>query len=199
MARFDDLGKAIGIAISKDEQGIRALLQRNGVSTANIKTKQQLSDVFVESLVRSKGLGQDFANYIKSKDNANMSGSMKYVGGEANLIGDYVPEAYNMTGSQYMNAEGDEEADAKTKKGDFFSGLTLADLINTATTIYLAEKQGKISANETEQIKIASNTQLNNDFNPTPPKKSNTGTIVLFSVLGLAVVGAVVFFALKKK
>lgn len=198
MARFDDLGKAIGMAVSKDEQGIRALLQRNGVSTANIKTKQQLSDVFVESLVRSKGLGQDFANFIKSKDNANMSGSMKYVGGEANLIGDYVPEAYNMTGSQYMNAEGDEEEGAEAKKGGFFSGLNLADLINTATTIYLAEQQGKVSENETEQIKIASNTQLNNDFNP-KPKKSNTGTIVVFSVLGLAVVGAVVFFALKKK
>lgn len=198
MARFDDLGKAIGMAVSKDEQGIRALLQRNGVSTANIKTKQQLSDVFVESLVRSKGLGQDFANYIKSKDNANMSGSMKYVGGEANLIGDYVPEAYNMTGSQYMNAEGDEEADAETKKGGFFSGLNLKDLINTATTIYLAEQQGKVSENETEQIKIASNTQLNTDLDP-KPKKSNTGTIVVFSVLGLAVVGAVVFFALKKK
>ena len=198
MARFDDLGKAIGMAVSKDEQGIRALLQRNGVSTANIKTKQQLSDVFVESLVRSKGLGQDFANYIQSKDNANMSGSMKYIGGEANLIGDYVPEAYNMTGSQYMNAEGDEEEDAEAKKGGFFSGLNLKDLINTATTIYLAEQQGKVSENETEQIKIASNTQLNTDLDPTP-KKSNTGTIVVFSVLGLAVVGAVVFFALKKK
>jgi len=67
MARFDDLGKAIGMAVSKDEQGIRALLQRNGVSTANIKTKQQLSDVFVESLVRSKGLGQDFATILNQR------------------------------------------------------------------------------------------------------------------------------------
>ena len=60
MARFNKLGQAIGIAISKDEQGIRNLLQRNGVSTANIKTKNQLADVFVESLVASKGLAQDF-------------------------------------------------------------------------------------------------------------------------------------------
>lgn len=197
MARFDNLGKAIGIAVSKDEQGIRALLQRNGVSTAQIKTKKQLSDVFVESLVRSKGLGQDFASYVKSKDNANMSGYMKNMSSEVNIIGDEVPEAYNMTGLQYLGADGEEEV-VEEKKG-FFSGLNLKDLINTATTIYLAEQQGKVTQQETEQIKIASQVELNNELDPKPEKKSNTGTIVVFSVLGLAVIGTVVFFALKKK
>lgn len=197
MARFDNLGKAIGIAVSKDEQGIRALLQRNGVSTAQIKTKKQLSDVFVESLVRSKGLGQDFASYVKSKDNANMSGYMKNMSGEVNIIGDEVPEAYNMTGLPYLGADGEEEV-VEEKKG-FFSGLNLKDLINTATTIYLAEQQGKVTRQETEQIKIASQVELNNELDPKPEKKSNTGTIVVFSVLGLAVIGTVVFFALKKK
>ena len=52
MARFDELGKAIGIAISKDESGVRNLLKRNGVNTSSIKTKSQLSDVFIESLVK---------------------------------------------------------------------------------------------------------------------------------------------------
>ena len=197
MARFDNLGKAIGIAVSKDEQGIRALLQRNGVSTAQIKTKKQLSDVFVESLVRSKGLGQDFASYVKSKDNANMSGYMKNMSGEVNIIGDEVPEAYNMTGLPYLGADGKEEV-VEEKKG-FFSGLNLKDLINTATTIYLAEQKGKVSKEETEQIKYASQVELNNELDPKPEKKSNTGTIVVFSVLGLAVIGTVVFFALKKK
>lgn len=198
MARFDNLGKAIGIAVSKDEQGIRALLQRNGVSTAQIKTKKQLSDVFVESLVRSKGLGQDFASYVKSKDNANMSGYMKNMSGEVNMIGDEVPEAYNMTGLPYLGADGEEEKVVEEKKG-FFSGLNLKDLINTATTIYLAEQKGKVSKEETEQIKYASQVELNNELDPKPEKKSNTGTIVVFSVLGLAVIGTVVFFALKKK
>lgn len=200
MARFDNLGKAIGIAVSKDEQGIRALLQRNGVSTAQIKTKKQLSDIFVESLVRSKGLGQDFASYIKSKDNANMSGYMKNMSGEVNIIGDEVPEAYNMTGLPYLGADGEEEEKVVEEKKGFFSGLNLQDLINTATTIYLAEQKGKITQQETQQMQIASQVQLNNELDPKEPnKKSNTGTIVVFSVLGLAVIGTVVFFALKKK
>ena len=106
MARFNKLGQAIGIAISKDEQGIRNLLQRNGVSTANIKTKNQLADVFVESLVASKGLAQDFSNYVKSKDNVNFmynnaSGMYNNMTLEkssfASVVGDGVPDAYNMT------------------------------------------------------------------------------------------------------
>ena len=209
MAQFDNLGKAIGIAISKDEQGIRNLLNRNGVPTANIQTKNQLSNVFIESLVRSKGLSQDFANYIKTKDTANMSGKMNNLNGYSNVIGDFVPEAYNMSGNSnapintdvWSAMEGDNDNLEKdsSKKGGFFSGLNLADLINQATMVYIKTQEGKNTVQETEQIKLASQSQLNNDFNRKDVPKSNTGTIVVFGVIGLVVVGAIVFFALNKK
>lgn len=208
MAQFDNLGKAIGIAISKDEQGIRNLLNRNGVPTANIQTKTQLSNVFIESLVLSKGLSQDFANYIKSKDTANMSGKMNNLTGYSNVIGDFVPEAYNMSGNSnaplntdvWSAMEGDNDNLKKdSSKGGFFSGLNLADLINQATMVYIKTQEGKNTVQETEQIKLASQAQLNNDFNRKDAPKSNTGTIVVFGILGLVVVGAIAFFALKKK
>lgn len=206
MAQFDNLGKAIGIAISKDEQGIRNLLQRNGVPTANIQTKSQLSNVFIESLVISKGLSQDFINYINSKDTANMSGKMNNLTGYSNLIGDFVPDAYNMSGNSkaplntdvWSSADGDNLEKDSSKDG-FWSGLNLADLINQATMVYIKTQEGKNTAQETEQIKLASQVQLNNDFNKKDAPKSNTGTIVIFGVLGLAIVGAITFFALKKK
>jgi hypothetical protein len=208
MAQFDNLGKAIGIAISKDEQGIRNLLNRNGVPTANIQTKNQLSNVFIESIVLSKGLSQDFANYIKSKDTANMIGKMNNLTGYSNVIGDFVPEAYNMSGNSnaplntdvWSAIEGDNDNLKKdSPKGGFFSGLNLADLINQATMVYIKTQEGKNTVQETEQIKLASQVQLNNDFNRKDAPKSNTGTIVVFGVLGLVVVGAIAFFVLKKK
>jgi hypothetical protein len=208
MAQFDNLGKAIGIAISKDEQGIRNLLNRNGVPTANIQTKNQLSNVFIESIVLSKGLSQDFANYIKSKDTANMIGKMNNLTGYSNVIGDFVPEAYNMSGNSnaplntdvWSAIEGNNDNLKKdSPKGGFFSGLNLADLINQATMVYIKTQEGKNTVQETEQIKLASQAQLNNDFNRKDAPKSNTGTIVVFGVLGLVVVGAIAFFVLKKK
>ena len=230
MARFNKLGQAIGIAISKDEQGIRNLLQRNGVSTANIKTKNQLADVFVESLVASKGLAQDFSNYVKSKDNVNFMynnahGMYNNAGGMynnmtlemssfASVVGDGVPDAYNMTGdesntniwspsgtSTSVNADGENEEEKK--KGGFFEGITLKEILNQAKDIYLADKNDSIARQETEQIKTIANTQINNDnFSPnrtSPEKKSNTGLYIFLGVLGLAVVGGVIYFVSKKK
>ena len=223
MARFNKLGQAIGIAISKDEQGIRNLLQRNGVSTANIRTKNQLADVFVESLVASKGLAQDFSNYVKSKDNVNflynnaggMYNNMTLEKSSfASVVGDGVPDAYNMSGNESntniwspsgtstsVNADGENEEEKK--KGGFFEGITLKDIINQATEIYLSDKNDSIARQETEQIKTVANTQINNDnFSPNRPpadKKSNTGLYIFLGVLGLAVVGGVIYFVSKKK
>lgn len=205
MARFDNLGKAIGIAISKDESGIRQLLQRNGVSTANIKTKLQLSDVFVESMMASRGMAKDFESYIKSKSVANASGYYN-INAFNNLVGDAVPDAYNMSGSNisdnFVNAEGENEEEKE--KGGFFAGLNLADLLQSAKEVYLADVKADTVSNETEQIKLASQTQiLNPDLNPSvnvPVKSSsNTGLYIGLGVLGLAVVlGAVYVFSRKK-
>jgi hypothetical protein len=223
MARFDNLGKAIGIAVSKDEKGIKSLLRRNGVSTANITSKLQLSDVFVESLVASKGLGNDFANYIKSKDNANASGfynmdAFANIHGNmdtfANVVGDGVPDAYNMSGgdnsntnqwspsgsSMSVNADGENEEEKE--KGGFWEGLNLADLLNTGKELYLAKLKGDTVSDETEQIKIASETQLNNDLSPNIPlvsQESNTGLYIGLGVLGLAVVVGAIYVFTKKK
>jgi len=205
MARFDNLGKAIGIAISKDESGIRQLLQRNGVSTANIKTKLQLSDVFVESIMASRGLAKDFESYIKSKSVANASGYYN-INAFNNLVGDEVPDAYNMSGSNmsdnFANADGENEEEKQ--KGGFFAGLNLADLINSAKEVYLAQQNADTVSDETEQIKIASQTQiLNPDLNPSvnvPVKSSsNTGLYIGLGVLGLAVVLGAVYVFTKRK
>lgn len=205
MARFDNLGKAIGIAISKDESGIRQLLQRNGVSTANIKTKLQLSDVFVESMMASRGMAKDFESYIKSKSVANASGYYN-INAFNNLVGDAVPDAYNMSGSNisdnFVNADGENEEEKE--KGGFFSGLNLADLLQSAKEVYLADVNADTVSNETEQIKLASQTQiLNPDLNPSvnvpAQSSSNTGLYIGLGVLGLAVVlGAVYVFSRKK-
>jgi len=226
MARFDNLGKAIGIAISKDESGIRNLLQRNGVSTANIKTKLQLSDVFVESIRASRGLAKDFEAYIKSKDNANFmyqnaSGfynmnAYKNADGFYNMnavVGDSVPDAYNMSGantdvwspsgtSATVNADGENEEEKG--KGGFFAGLNLADLIQSAKEVYLADVKADTVNNETEQIKLASQTQiLNPDLNPSvnvpSNTSSNTGLYIGLGVLGLAVVLGAVYVFTKRK
>lgn len=204
MARFDNLGKAIGIAISKDENGIRQLLQRNGVSTANIKTKLQLSDVFVESIIASRGLAKDFESYIKSKSVANASGYYN-INAFNNVVGDEVPDAYNMSGinmsDNFVNADGENEE--KKEKGGFFAGLNLADLLNSAKEVYLAQQNADTVSNETEQIKLASQTQiLNPDLNPSvvvPAKSSsNTGLYIGLGVLGLAVVLGAVYVFRKK-
>lgn len=215
MARFNQIGKAVGIAVIKDEQGIRSLLRRNGVSTNNITTKNELADVFIESLVASKGLAKDFAQYVKSKDNANFMYN-NASGMYNNVVGDGVPDAYNMSGddsntniwspsgsSTTVNADGENEAEGdEKKKGGFFAGLNLADLIDKATDIYLKENERELAKLETTQIKEIANTTVNNDkFSPSssPAKSSNTTLYVVLGVVGLALVGGVIYAVSKKK
>ncbi len=215
MARFDELGKAIGIAISKDESGVRNLLKRNGVNTSSIKTKSQLSDVFIESLVKSKGLAKDFMDYVKSKDTANYGGSYNSFGGDnANNFGlqgsqggDFSARDWGSyfdtetpvgdLASANVNKADDTSSDASS--GGFFSGLKLVDIINLGSAIITQQNETKISNNETEQIKIASQTQLNNDYNPADSGKSNTGLYIGIAVVGVALLGTAIYFVIKKK
>ena len=210
MARFDELGKAIGIAVSKDESGIRNLLKRNGVNTSSIKTKSQLSDVFVESLVKSKGLAKDFMDYVKSKDTANYGGSYNSFGGDnANNFG-----LQGSQGGSYVARDWGGYFDTETPVGDLASanvnkaddtssdassGLKLVDIINLGSSIITQQNETKISNNETEQIKIASQTQLNNDYNPADSGKSNTGLYIGIAVVGVALLGTAIYFVVKKK
>lgn len=210
MARFDELGKAIGIAISKDESGIRNLLKRNGVNTSSIKTKSQLSDVFVESLVKSKGLAKDFMDYVKSKDTANYGGSYNSFGGD-NINNQFLQGTQGRDWGGYFDTEtsiGDlasanvnkaDDTSSDASSGGFFSGLKLVDIINLGSAIITQQNETKISNNETEQIKIASQTQLNNDYNPADSGKSNTGLYIGIAVVGVALLGTAIYFVVKKK
>ena len=198
MARFNNLGKAIGIAIQKDEQGIRQLLKRNGVDTSNIRTKQQLSDAFVEALFKSKGLAKDFSDYIKSK----VSAESNFDGGYKNLVEPV--SVLQPTGLSGLTIEPIKINTATTstvtatetpQKAGFFSGLNLADLINLAGTVYVTESTKPDAINQT---KVGATSVINSDYNG-QPKSSNTGLYVLLGIVGLIAVGTVVFFVKKKK
>jgi hypothetical protein len=85
----------------------------------------------------------------------------------------------------------------KTDTG-FFSGINLKDLLNTGVKTMELQKDMQVSKDNTEAVKQA--VQINRDqMNLTPTKKTDTGTIVLISVLSAVAIGTILYFILKKK
>lgn len=186
--------KVIAHCIEKDESGIRNLLKRNGVDTSLIVGRNKLTKVFVDALAKSKRLGVEFIQYVnRKKEGYNASGrepvSTVSVLQPTGLESLSIPTQTTQASTTNNNSSG----------GGFFSGITLAELINTGVGVLEIQRDIEVSRNEKDAVTSAVNAERDR-VKLQPQSGSNNNVLIgTVAVVGLVAVGTLVYFISKKK
>lgn len=185
--------KVIAHAIQKDENGVRQLLKRNGVDTALVIGKNQLTKVFIEALAKSKRLAIEFGKYIQAKrESFNASGREP-----VSTVNVLQPVGINPVNIPQQTTTSTTTSSDSGNSG-FFDGLTLADLINT--TVGVLEIQRDIEVSKNERDAITSAVDVERDKIKLQPQSQSNNTVLYASmaIVGLLAVGTIVYFVKKK-
>ena len=193
--------KAIAISISKDSNGIKELLKRNGVDTSFVKSKKDLTDIFVQSLAKSKGLGSDFHKYIISKSNRAGYNSV-----DGTIDFNYTPDDSLFDFSDIKVDGGyntdltpiDTNTELENSSG-FWSGLSAKDLLNMGMGIFSMQRDMQVSSDNQKAVSDAVNSGRVNDDLEGTPTKSNTTMYIVLGVLGVSLLGGIIYYYNKKK
>lgn len=199
------------VVINKRAEVI-ALLVKNGVQVPSNATDMQLALMVTNLLKVSKAFGRDFNKLLSQKE--VISGIFQGFDGSYSYVNNYFSNLptfdQNLFSSPATPSVATTTATTSSTKSDNSSSPSwLAqglNLLQTGFQGYLALDQNKTQrelANASVQIKqtdlaLADKGILPSGNTPTPTGLSK-GAIVGLSVLGIAVVGGVLYFALKKK
>lgn len=197
-----ELGNAIGFLSVVDIKGLSSLINKYG-GNGNIISYQNLNKQAI-MLLGNKSFYQEFVRLVSSnlkvleEMNANASGF------------------YNM--DAFANSNGASTTPATTGGGGFFSGFNLQGLLNIGSTIYgstqedkrqrdllnaqanqnAQQLQAQIDAGnltlEAERLKLAQIQAMQGQGGA----KNNTMLYVGLGILGLLVVGGVIYAVVKK-
>jgi len=194
-----------------------ALLLKNGVTVPNGASDQQIASLMANLLKVSKSFFTDLNNFIQ---NPNV---MKVVAGEFQQNAQYFRASgyYNKTGDEDYESEFyDDEyynedpvlpnSKGKTPtKGGFFSGLNLGDIFKDGLEAFskydknktdreIADARAKAGLPAfTPQELAEERERVNSDKNP--DTKISTTTIVVLSLVGVAVLGTIIYFVTRPK
>lgn len=197
----------IAYSIENDPEGVKAVLVRNGVDASQIKGKTSLRNAFINALAKSKAVAIDFHRYLQQKmKSANFSnfGGRPYVE-PVTAIGNFEPAGINteITG-ELIDVPVNTTVDAPSNNpsqssGGFFSGLNLKDLINTGVNILEIQRDIQVSKDTKDAVNNAVKVKQDEiKFQPTT-KSNNTGLFIALGFVGVALVGGIIYFAIKKK
>lgn len=197
----------IAHCIEKDEEGIRNLLKRNGVKTSAIKGKQALRKAFINALAKSRVVALDFNRYIEAKKKTsnlvNASGmfsndlNLDDLKLNTNVNNPFANDQPNGFGEESILANTTPYNNTKTGSG-FFSDLNLKDLINTGVSILEIQRDIKLSNDNKEAVESA--VQIKQDEINLQPQStsSSVGVWVAIGLIGITVVGGIIYVATKK-
>jgi hypothetical protein len=190
-----------------------ALLLKNGVTVPNGASDQQIASLMANLLKVSKSFFTDLNNFIQNPKVLQV------------VAGEFQQNAQYFRASGYYNGEGDEEYDdayfeeedpalptptgTTPKKGGFLSGLNLGNLIKDGLDAF-----GKYDKNKTDREiadararaglpaltpeELVVETEKANK-GKTPDTKISTTTIVVLSLVGVAVLGTIIYFVARPK
>ena len=194
-----------------------ALLLKNGVTVPNGASSQQIASLMANLLKFSKSFAMDLQKFISNpkvievlaggfSENAQyfrMSGNAQY-----------------FRASGFMNSNGGEDGFTDTgepapsgtpPKTGFFSGLNLGNILKDGLNLFgqldknktdreIANAQAQVGAN------VGGNTNTNTGGNTggggkddDPDTKMSTTTIVILSLVGVAVLGTIIYFVARPK
>lgn len=204
--------RAIASSISKDEIGIKELLKRNGVDATLIKTKKDLSNVFVNALAKSKGLGLDFHKYVLTKLEEEGYVKSKGYGSEIQKLNTHkegfanadgldpfrpidnsglydftnitVGGGYDNTNLNPTSSTSSNDTPATELQGTsrFFDGMNIMDLLNMGMGVLEVQRDMKVSSDNQKAISDATNYEITKTSSQA--KEPNKSNMTTYIVLG---------------
>jgi hypothetical protein len=204
--------KVLAYCIENDEQGVKNLLKRNGIEADLVKSKRELTRVFLDALSKSKTLALDFNKYIKLKMAASKTSN---AGGREPLVALNIDDlAQGGTYGQLPTVDLPETLPSKPtfstdsfnnnlnnsmQNTGFFSGLNLKDLLNTGVQALELQKDIQVSKDNRQAVEQA--VQVKRDEMNLKPEttKNSTGIYIGLGIVGLVLIGGMIYFATKKK
>ena len=200
MGKNASLG-AYGImyVVQKKKSKVIALLLKNGVVVPSNATDIQIALLVTNLLKVSKSFYRDFSALLLSQDvivgmSSNMSGSYSNAGGVVDPVFDFSI----FTGGTTTTPKPTTPKTEIKSEGKSWLNQGLG-LLQTGFQGYLQLDDNKTKrALADASVKISTDEVTKKDDTP-PPTKLSTGAIVGISLLGVTVVGLVVYLIIKNK
>ena len=212
MSRYANIGAlSIMYVVMNKRAEVIALLVKNGVKVPNNASDMQLALLVTNLLKISKAFSRDFnqlvtQNEVVSGIFSGFDGNYSYVNNYFGNLPTFDPNLFSSPATPTTTpvVKTPKTAQDTKSKGNFFGNAL--GLLQTGFTGYLAldeHKTKRALADASVQIKQSDVSLAEKGILPagnTLPKTGlSTGAIVGLSVLGIAVVGGVIYFAMKNK
>lgn len=202
MGKNASLG-AYGImyVVQKKKSKVIALLLKNGVVVPSNATDIQIALLVTNLLKVSKSFYRDFSALLLSQDvifgmSSNMSGSYSNAGGVVDPVFDFSIFTGGNSTTTTTTPKPTTTATNTSSTSWLNQGL---GLLQTGFQGYLQLDDNKTKrALADASVKISTDEVTKKDDTP-PPTKLSTGAIVGISLLGVTVVGLVVYLIIKNK
>jgi hypothetical protein len=192
------------------------LLLKNGVTVPSGASNQQIATMMANLLKISKSFAMDLQRFISNpKVIEVLAGGFSQNAEYLRASGFAGKEEGN---AQYFRVEGVDSNTTTTTttntppKTGFFSGLNFGNILKDGLNLF-----GQIDKNKTDreianaQAQISANTGINvgsgtgsgdtgsGSGKGTPDEKMSTTTIVVLSLVGIAVIGTIIYFVARPK
>lgn len=187
--------------IENKKNEVISLLLKNGVAIPSNATNLQIGVIVTNLLKSSKSFYKDFSKLLLNQDtivgmSSNMSGSY------SNAVGMFDYNNYQIDESLFIPSKPSTSTTTSTtsvsssKPSAINKGL---ELLQTAFQGYLQLDENKTKRElANASVIISQDNATKNDEIPTSTGMS-TGAIIGLSVLGIAVVGTIAYFIIKKQ
>jgi hypothetical protein len=206
-----------------------ALLLKNGVAVPNGASNEEITKMVANLLRISKSFANDLNFFIqnpkvlKTLSDGFAKNAQYFRASGSDFVGKKSGNAQYFRASGYMNSTGGEDGFTDTKeptptatapKTGFWSGLNLGELINQGVGTFVTidkNKTDRAIANARAQVGLASGAgagagaganvdeEEDEDKDKDKDKGANTTKVVVLSLVGVAVIGAIVYFIAKYK
>jgi hypothetical protein len=187
--------------IENKKNEVISLLLKNGVAIPSNATNLQIGLIVTNLLKSSKSFYKDFSKLLLNQDtivgmSSNMSGSYLNGNGMFDINNYEIDDSlFNPTKSKTTTTTS-KTNDSDSKPSAINKGL---ELLQTAFQGYLQLDENKTKRELASASVIISQDNVTKDENNPPPKGLSTGAIIGLSVLGIAVVGTITYFIIKKQ
>lgn len=187
MEQYTALTKAIGFAAANHSGEMVALLTRNGVvvPTETLTTKMLVA-LMVNAISESPSFAKDFSAWAANKANTY-----------SNVVGPTLPDGSFTSG-------GGTESEGSGWLGD---ALKVAGQLGSAGLNYLSGRQQKATADslaaaeaaKAEAERLAKEREEQSFLSRIELSRASTTKVVVFGLLGLALVGGAIWYFTRKK
>jgi hypothetical protein len=195
-------------AISQRREEVIDLLLRNGIVAPSGLTDFQLSQVVAELLKTSKNFKDEFMMFLIDtgvlEDSVSMSGYSNYTGFEPDKYNIFPESLFSKDKTTTTTSKDKTTTDDKSKdpKTGFTldKALSLVDKGLNALITFDTNKTNRALADASIKNAEAGGGSVSDENKDDKPEKdSNTTLYVVLAILGIAVVGGGIWFAVKNK